>query len=113
MEFGKKFFESFIVEMLDPAAAIAGNNPELFRIRLKESWNEGASLFFKEPENLHLIFKAFIGLGSTKSFMNPAIEAESNRSPQGILDLEHSVSKKSRLPRRCQSRAGSIPSVDA
>lgn len=89
LEFRKQFFGTLLVEMLDTAPAVGGDNLELLCMNLEKPRYERAFATFQVPKHTNFVGKALPSLRATEGLVNAPIVADAHLCPEGILDLVH------------------------
>ena len=92
------------VEMVDPLAAVGGDNLEFLRDELDELRHEVAALRGEVLEDADLVFEAFARQVPAEGLVHAAVEADANECAGGVLDLLHERGRES-----LRSRAETSP----
>jgi hypothetical protein len=103
LKFGVELALAVVIEMVDTAAAIGGNNPELRGIGFDQSGHERTPASFKMAKNPHFVVEPFLGLGTAKSLIDASVPADPDKGPESVFDLIHD---KGNMP--CLQEKGAI-----
>jgi hypothetical protein len=91
LEFGEQLLLLFLVQVIDPAAAVGGHDFQVLGIDLEQPRHEGAALGLQVPEHAYFLLEALAGPVPAEGLVHPPVIADAHQGPNGVFHFVHAA----------------------
>jgi hypothetical protein len=75
--------------MIHAAAAVGGDDFQIFFIRFEQARDKITAARFKKSQDVHFVFKTFLRIGAMIIFDHAPVEAQVDGGAESVFDFQH------------------------